>query len=265
MSEASLHQLDRLEPFRANPGLAGILTDFDGTLAPIVDDPPAARPLPEAVDLLHQLARRYRTVAVISGRPAAFLAAHLRLAGSGLAAVGLYGMETARDEQVRVDPRVVPWLPVVEDVAARADREAPVEVFVERKSVSVTLHYRTAPECAAWANQWASEQAARTGLLRHPGRMSEELRPPVPVDKGTVVTELATELSAACFVGDDIGDLPAFRALDDLARDRGLTTLKVAVSSEETPAELLAEADLVVAGPSGVVELLSRLLASSAS
>ncbi len=41
--------------------------------------------------------------------------------------------------------------------------------------------------------------------------MSVELRPPVKTDKGTVVDELASGLGAACFFGDDLGDLPAFR------------------------------------------------------
>ncbi len=50
--------------------------------------------------------------------------------------------------------------------------------------------------------------------------MSWELRPPVPTDKGTVVTELAAGLAAVCFVGDDTGDLPAFEALRRLGRLR---------------------------------------------
>jgi trehalose 6-phosphate phosphatase len=50
--------------------------DFDGTLAPIVDDPDQARPLPGVVDLLGALAGRFAAVALVSGRPAAYLAEH---------------------------------------------------------------------------------------------------------------------------------------------------------------------------------------------
>lgn len=42
--------------------------DFDGTLAPIVDDPEQARPLPGMVDLLGPLAARFAAVALLCGR-----------------------------------------------------------------------------------------------------------------------------------------------------------------------------------------------------
>ncbi|HET7487654.1 MAG TPA: trehalose-phosphatase [Acidimicrobiales bacterium] len=250
-----------LRQFSEDPGRAGIITDFDGTLAPIVEHPADARPLPAAVDLLHALAGRYGRVAVVSGRPAAFLAEHLELARRphGLCAVGLYGLETADGDEVRTDPRAVEWVPVVEAVAARAERDAPEGAIVERKGLSLTLHYRTAPQAAGWASAWAAAQAAATGLARHPARMSEELRPPVPVDKGTVVAGLAAGLGAVCFLGDDVGDLPAFAALDAAAAG-GAVTLKVGVRSEEAPAELLDAADVVVNGPEGAVALLSELL-----
>lgn len=257
-----------LAPFRENPGRAAVVTDFDGTLAPIVDDPEASRPLPEAVLLLHRLAERFRRVAVVSGRPAAFLATHLRLAersparppGEGLVAVGLYGLEMAEGDQVTVDPRAAEWMPVVARVADLAEADGPSEVYVERKGLSVTLHYRTAPDRAEWARQWAAEQAERTGLVRHPARMSEELRPPLSVDKGTVVADLVRGLDAACFVGDDVGDLPAFAVLEGLAQGH-VATLKVGVRSDEAPAELLESADAVVDGPEGTVVFFRRLLA----
>ena len=260
-----------LTPFLDAPERSGILTDFDGTLAPIVADPTASRPLPEAVDVLHRLARTYRRVAVVSGRPAAFLADHLRLGtadagvpGEGLVAIGLYGLEMADGGDVTTHPSAAEWREVVTHVADRADEEGPPEVLVERKGLSLTLHYRTAPEHADWARTWAAEQAEHTGLVRHSGRMSEELRPPLSVDKGTVVAQLAEGLAAACFFGDDSGDLPAFEVLDRLARDDGVATLKVGVRSEEAPPDLLDSADVVVDGPLGAVEVLSRLLATSA-
>ena len=261
-----------LAPFLEDPGRAAIVTDFDGTLAPVVADPEASRPLPEAVQLLHRLAERYRRVAVVSGRPAAFLAAHLRLAeladaqppGEGLLAVGLYGLEMADGDQVTTDPRAAEWMPVVSRVADLAEEDGPSDVFVERKGLSLTLHYRRAPHRAEWARQWATEQAERTGLVRHAARMSEELRPPLTVDKGTVVADLVRGLDAACFFGDDLGDLPAFAVLDGLAGG-GVATLKVGVRSEEAPEELLESADVVVDGPQGAVAVLTKLLRSPSS
>lgn len=107
---------------------------------------------------------------------------------------------------------------------------------------------------------WVADQAARTGLDGRAAKRSFELHPPIARDKGTVLVELADRLDPIAYVGDDLGDLPAFDALDRLAR-HGVSTLRVAVKSPETPTELLTRADLVVDGPAGVEALLEELLA----
>lgn len=248
-----------LAPFLETPEKAGVLTDFDGTLAPIVDDPAGARPLKGAVEVLHRLAERYGRVAVVSGRPAAFLAQRLRLAEAPkLMVSGLYGMEYAQGDDVTTNPRAAEWRPLIETVACEAEEQAPEGVLVERKGLSVTLHYRTSEEHGEWVRAWCEETAARTRLALHPARMSDELRPPVEIDKGTVVSDLAEGLSAVCFFGDDIGDLPAFEALDRMRAD-GIDVLKVVVSSPEVPAALVAAADVVVAGPPAALDLMTRL------
>jgi trehalose 6-phosphate phosphatase len=248
---------DRLVPWLARPQRAAILTDFDGTLAPIVDDPAAAVPLAGVPGALARLSARYARVAVISGRPVAYLLD--RLAGAdGVILSGLYGLERARGDQVEEGAAATPWRPIVEQVATAASAEAPAGVGVEHKGLAVTLHVRTAPEHLGWVETWSATQAAATGLTAHPGRMSIELRPPVEADKGTVVIELAEGLDAVLFVGDDRGDLPAFAALTRLAAE-GRDTLAVAVDSDEVPAELLAAADVVVRGPAGVLDLFEAL------
>jgi trehalose 6-phosphate phosphatase len=256
---------DLLARFLDDPGRAGIVTDFDGTLAPIVDDPAKSRPLSEAVELLHRLSHRYGRVAVVSGRPAAFLAEHLKLAdcaeqdcAGGLMVAGLYGLETAEGDEVRPHPDAEPWRQAVDEVASKAEAEAPEGVRAEHKGLSLTLHYRTAPDQEEWVTTWAEEQAERTGLALHPGRMSQELRPPVEADKGTAMTELVEDLDAACFIGDDRGDVPAFEALDRLAETKGMAIIKVGVVSDESPSELLEQSDVQVEGPEGVLELLKR-------
>ena len=67
---SSLSVTELLAPLRDDPRGTGVFTDFDGTLAPIVDDPASALPLPGVVDALEALAGRYGRVGVISGRPA---------------------------------------------------------------------------------------------------------------------------------------------------------------------------------------------------
>ena len=244
---------------RSRPRQAAIITDFDGTLAPVVPDPPDATALPGAVALLHGLARRYSRVAVVSGRPARFLAQRLDvLSCPQLVVYGLYGMEWTEGERVVEQADAIVWRDAVEGSADAAAALAPEGVWVERKGLTVTLHVRNAPGQDDWARSWAEARAAVTGLALHPGRMSYELRPPVTIDKGTVTTQLLDGVSAACFLGDDRGDLAAFDALDRFVADGG-TAVRVGVRSDEAPAELLERADLIVDGPPGVVDFLRRL------
>ena len=246
-----------LAPFRDRPERAGLLTDFDGTLAPIVDDPASSAPLPGIADLLGRLAGRLALVAVVSGRPAAFLRDHL--GGRGVELWGLYGVEWVEDGEVVVHPDARSWAPVLEEVADAADAGGPDGVLVERKGLSVVLHFRTRPELEDEARAWVDEAAAEHGLAVHPGRMSFELRPPLDRDKGSVVDHVAERCDAVCFMGDDVGDLSAFDALDRLAADDG-HVLRVGVRSSEAPPELLERADLLVDGPEGAAELLAKLL-----
>ncbi len=195
----------------------------------------------------------------MSGRPVAYLMS--RLAGAGATElVGLYGMERVAGgtDTVNVSTAASAWRPALAAAADEAEAAAPQGVIVERKGLATTLHYRQAPEHAPWAADFAAAQVSRLGLVVHPGKMSVELRPPVATDKGTVVAELATGLDAVCFVGDDVGDLPAFSELARL-RTLGVATLAVAVDAGETPRQLIAAADLAVDGPVGVARLLDSL------
>jgi trehalose 6-phosphate phosphatase len=254
-----------LAPFVEQPERAGVITDFTGTFAPIVLDPGTAVALPGAVDVLHELATRYATVAVVSGRPVSFLIDRLDLEKRPAPIVlsGLYGLERAKGSDVEEHPRSSEWRTLVTEIADRAEAEAPVGVDVERKGLTLTLHVRAAPEHDGWARSCAETQSGVSGFEVHRARMSYELRPPVRIDKGTVVAGLAEGLGAACFFGDDRGDLPAFDALDRARADHDAATLKVGVRSDEAPLELLERADVLVDGPAGVLDLMRKLLASS--
>jgi len=256
---------DLLAPLLDMPARAAVVTDFDGTLSAIVDDPASAMPLPGVVGALHDLAARYRTVAVVSGRPVAFLRDRLELDGgrrppTALVVSGLYGLERLAAGELAVHPAAAISREAVGLVAAEAEATAPRGVHVERKGLSVTLHVRTDPAHLDWARTWAEDAATRHRLVVHPGRMSFELRPPVPVDKGTVVDELVAGSDAACFLGDDLGDLPAFDALDRLAA-AGAHVVRIGVRSDEAPPELLRRADAVVDGPGGALAVLRALAA----
>lgn len=245
-----------IAPLRRAPDRTAILVDFDGTLAPIVAQADKAVPLPGVAKALAELAATYAVVGVVSGRPAAYLTAHL---GGDLRINGLYGLESARGGEVRRHPKTERWEPVVDSVAEAALGAGEPWLELEHKGLSLTLHYRTHQEDAGAVLAWATEQAGRTGLELREAKMSVELHPPIGIDKGTVVEELANGLDAACFVGDDVGDLPAFDGLDRLA-ERGMSTLRVAVTTSESVGEMLDRADLLVDGPEGALAFLRSLL-----
>jgi trehalose 6-phosphate phosphatase len=236
--------------------VTGIFVDFDGTLSDIVDEPSAARPVPGAAEVLDALAASYARVGVMSGRPVDFLAPWF---SPSVILAGLYGLETVIDGQRHDHPLGGAWREVVEDVASVARVRGPDGLRVESKGLSLTLHYRGRPDLADEVMAFAALQATRSGLECRPARMSVELHPPIPADKGTAVLDLSDGLSAVAYAGDDVGDLPAFAALARL-RDTGASTVAVAVRSPEASTELLEAADVVVDGPNGVVDFLASLV-----
>jgi trehalose 6-phosphate phosphatase len=247
-----------LRPLCERPAEAALFVDFDGTLAPIVDDPAAARPLQGATEVLAALARRYGLVAVVSGRPVAYLLEALDHP-PGVAMAGLYGMEAAAaGGAVETRPDAAAWRPVVDEVTRLAQGEVPAGAEVEPKGLTVTLHWRRNPAAEEWARSFCERATARTGLVVQPGRMALELRPPVADDKGTVVRAMGRGHAAVACFGDDLGDLPAFGALEELART-GVAVARVAVVDAESPPEVALAADLVVEGPEGALDLLARL------
>jgi trehalose 6-phosphate phosphatase len=240
--------------------------DFDGTLSPVVDDPQAARPLHGIVDLLEPLARRFGAVAIVSGRPAAYLGEHV--GASGVRYLGLYGLQELHHGEIRVDPRLEAARPAVA-AAEAALRESPAVrdsgAWLEDKVYSVAVHTRRVPDRDRWnepVDLTARQVAEQFGLELIPGKLVWELRPRVRGDKGDAVRRVVSESGArtVVVVGDDLGDLPAFAAVGELAAE-GHDGLRVAVRSEEAPPELLAGADLVLEGPKGVLDFL-RLLAA---
>ena len=249
---------NELQPFVDDPAHAVLLLDFDGSIAPIVDDPASAAALPAMTGVLRALTPMLARLAVVSGRTVDFLAAALPI--DGITLVGLYGLERRSGGSTIVDARAEPWIAPI--AAAAADAEAALPgLLVERKgNLCVTIHFRTAPERGGDARAVADDLARRYGIeAPQRGRMAVELRPPVPVDKGTVIEELTRDATVAAFAGDDAGDLPAFAALVQLEVAGKLAhAVRIGVASAEAPPEILA-ADLVVDGPPELALLLAEL------
>lgn len=230
-----------------------LLFDFDGTLSPLVDDPASAIAAPGARELLSALATRFGRVAVVSGRPLSFLESHFD-PQVDLSAV--YGLHTRVDGVVREHPDSDQWRKVISAVVA--DNSAPDGLGLESKGVSLTIHYREDPDREAEAVAWARAVGERTGLEVRVAKASFELHPPIPVTKGHSVQDFAEGCRTVAFVGDDVGDLPAFAAVDALAGD-GLATVKVACGGDELPMEVARAVDIVVPDPQSVIDLFAPL------
>jgi trehalose 6-phosphate phosphatase len=263
---SALHS-EALAPLRAHPDRAAILLDIDGTLSPIVENASDAH-VPEATrQLLIKVARRYRAVACVSGRQATLARA---MVGVGtITYLGSHGAELLRPgwTEAVLDPGVEDWVRRIQEFGREADTSdlRRRRVRIEEKGPIVAFHWRGArdEEAARAAIDALAARAESAGLRTHWGRKVLEVRPPVRIDKGAGISSFLDDtdgIENALYVGDDATDLDAFRTLVKLVEEGRLAHgIRVGVSSEEGPSEIVAEADIVVEGPGGVQELLGAL------
>jgi trehalose 6-phosphate phosphatase len=258
---------EALEAILHSPADTLIGLDFDGTLAPIVDDPEQAYADPAAVAALGRLGQRVGAVVVITGRPVRTV---VRLGGfdavdglGSMVVLGQYGVERWNAAQ---DCYVLP--PEPDEVVALAD-ELPgllaslglAGARVEHKGRAVGVHTRTMADPAqafAQLEEPIRALAERHGLRVEPGKNVWEIRAS-EVDKGAALRSAVAETGArqVVFAGDDLGDLPAFQAVQGLRKD-GVAGLLVCSASYEEDA-LVAVSDVILDGTSGVAEWLTAL------
>lgn len=242
-----------------DPASSGLVLDFDGVLSPIVEDPTTSAMPDRVAAILARLAGPLGLLAIMSGRPVDFLEDRVRIAGVPL--LGSYGIEQIRDGVRQIDPAAEKWLgPVRRASRALSDQLAGAPgVRVEEKSVSVAVHWRQASDQAAAAEEVrriTTRVAAETGLRLEPGKLVEELRPPVDIDKGSAISDLfaARKLAVTAYVGDDLGDIPALRAV----RESGGYALVVDHGAETDP-RLIELADEIYSGTEGFASWLAEL------
>jgi trehalose 6-phosphate phosphatase len=258
---------EELAPLRENPARAAVLLDIDGTLAPIASQPSDAHVPEPTRKLLIELSRRYGVVACVSGRRASEARAMVSI--GTITYLGSHGAELLRagwTESV-LDHRLEGWRRRIYDFERQADtRELRrSRVRIEDKGAILAFHWRGAPDeqDARALIDAVAARAEAAGLRTHWGRKVLEVRPPVRIDKGAGITSFLDDedVDAAMYVGDDTTDLDAFRALTELVEEGRLThAIKVGVRSDESPEEIVSEADIVVDGTGGVRELLSLLV-----
>ena len=247
---------------------AGLLTDFDGTVSPIVADPTAARLVPGADGALATLARRLAVVAVVTGR--APLDARRMTGVPGLLVAGNHGTEWLEPDAGAAVPS--PNATRVRLAISEAIDRLPAldGVIVEDKGLSATVHYRSAPDPeVARRALLAAIGRPPSGVEVRPGRMSLELRPIGLGDKGAATRAIIERfgLRGAVVMGDDVTDLDMFAAVAetrDAGRLRGLI-IGVGGSDEEVPPAVSDAADVVLPSVAEAARLLELLAASLAS
>ena len=199
-----------------------LMLDVDGTLAPIAPRPEQAVVPLETRRVVAALAARSDVqVALVSGRAAAD--ARRMVGVSNLWVVGNHGAETVGpDGELSIDPQVAPYrIPVAQASRKLSSLVAPVPgVLVEDKTWTLSIHYRLAdPAVVPRLRVTVDAVAAALGLRVTEGKQVFEVRPPVHVNKGTAVLNLARQLGAldeeagVLFAGDDATDEDAFRLL----------------------------------------------------
>ncbi|HET7120695.1 MAG TPA: trehalose-phosphatase [Solirubrobacterales bacterium] len=254
-----------LGPLRDAPARSAILTDVDGTLAPIVERAEEAAVPAAAREALARLSERYALVGCISGRQA--LEARRLVGLDTLAYAGNHGLELLLPgaEAPEPDPSVAGRETEAADFIASLDGELDAAgLRLEDKGPIQALHWRGSVDEAA-AESRAHEianAAGKVGLEPRWGRKVLELRPAGGGGKdGAVASLLADEgLDRAIYAGDDRTDLDAFGRLRELREEGRLASaVCVGVLSQEAPAELAEEADLTVTGLDGWLEMLEWL------
>jgi trehalose 6-phosphate phosphatase len=262
------NQPDAVAALLADPGAALVAVDFDGTLAPIVARPEDARPADGASDVLAALAARLGTVAIISGRAAEEVVQLAAVADvPGLRVLGHYGLQQWYDGEVRTPPPV-PGIAVARARLADVLEGADAGVRIEDKVHSLAVHTRGAahPDTELAALEPALEGLADAcGLEAVLGRYVIELRPR-GTDKGSALRALVESTGArvVIYIGDDLGDLPAYDAIDALRADGvivGLSVASVDPSDADVPPQVAARADMVLDGPTAVVAWLGGIAA----
>lgn len=260
-----VRQLSDIGPLRGlltHPPL-GIISDVDGTLAPIVPRAEDAAITPRCRMLLRDLMGRGVRVALATGRPLAVARAMVDLEGAAFAVN--HGLTLWVGDQEETPPAVAEYVSRARETKRElAGLDIP-GVSLEDKGPVLAVHYRRAVDerlaREAVLAAIAGSPAARAFRI-HEGRKVIELRPPLDINKGTAVAALVPRLGARAVIclGDDVTDIDMFREVRRL-REGGLPGASIAVRNEEAAPEVVDSADFWLdGGIPGVEWLLQELL-----
>jgi len=255
------------EAILQRPEATLVAVDFDGTLAPITDDPEQAFADPDAVAALGRLGSLVARIVVITGRPARTAIQLGRFDHTPgldrLVVLGQYGVERwdASTGEYVIPPAPAAIAAVADEIPGLLAELGLTGVRLENKGRAIGVHTRELGDPGDAFRRLEgplADLAERHGLHLEPGKSVLEIRA-LGMDKGEALRDIVVETGArqVIFAGDDLGDLPAFRAVEQL-RSEGIEGLLICSASHEEDA-LAGLSDLVLDGPAGVAAWLAAL------
>lgn len=241
----------------------GLITDVDGTISQTAPTPQQAKISPLCRHYLLNLCNRLALVAAISGRPAIEVRNMIKI--DGMVYIGNHGLERWAGGRSEFPKDTQDYSRVIKSAIEELTPLLSIEgISIENKGVTASIHYRLCREPQlAERNILAaiedSPQARRLQIMRE--RMAVDLLPPVKINKGTAILNLIHEynLQGGIYLGDDLTDIDAFRAIHTACHDLEFRGLAIGVTSQEMPERLVAEADFTLNGTSDVERFLKWL------
>ncbi len=180
----------------------------------------------------------------------------------GIVYIGNHGLEQWAAGHRKLQEGVQDYPEVINSVIEElAPSLTMAGIIIENKGVTASIHYRLCPEpeLARRKILEALKKSPRASRLRiTQEKMAIGLLPPVEANKGTAVLDLIREhnLHGGVYLGDDLTDIYAFRAIHTACQDLDFRGFAIGVISQEMPENLVKEADFTLNGVEDVEEFL---------
>jgi len=242
----------------------GLITDIDGTISQTAPTPQEAKVSPLCRQYLSALCNHLALVAAISGRPAAEAKSMINI--DGMVYMGNHGLERWSEGHSEFIKDAQDYPPLIEAVTKELSPLLYIEgLSIENKGVTATIHYRPCRDHQSARQDIlvAIENSPHAKSLRimQESKYAINLLPPVRMDKGTATLDLIREynLRGGVYLGDDLTDIDAFRAIHVACCDLDFQGFAIGVISREMPEKLVEEADFTLNGVDDVERFLKWL------
>jgi trehalose 6-phosphate phosphatase len=254
------------EALRRSP--FGLITDVDGTISKTAPTPQQAEVTPLCRQYLSALCNQLALVAAVSGRATVEVKNMINI--DGMVYIGNHGLERWSEGHSEFSKDIQDYSKVIK---AAIEELTPLlsmkGVSIENKGATASIHYRLChdPQSAERHILATIENSPRARSLRTiQERMAIDLLPPVKVNKGTATLDLIQEynLQGGAYLGDDLTDIDAFRAIHTACRDLDFQGFAIGITSREMPEKLAEEADFTLNGVNDVERFLKWLSQTAA-